>query len=108
MRPDLGRGEDQAGVDVGHGVTRVVHGEPVRIANAIKFSDARERWLYAVVFAGLILTALGSGYYHLAPDNARLVWDRIPIMITFMAQSPRSCPRRDWRQQQMRKRYAMR
>jgi hypothetical protein len=53
--------------------------------HAIKFSDARERWLYAAVFAGLILTAFGSGYYHLAPDNARLVWDRIPIMITFMA-----------------------
>jgi hypothetical protein len=53
--------------------------------NAIKFSDPRERWLYLVMFAGLILTALGSGYYHLAPDNARLVWDRIPIMIVFMA-----------------------
>jgi hypothetical protein len=32
-----------------------------------------------------VLTAFGSGYYHLAPDNARLVWDRIPIMITMMA-----------------------
>jgi hypothetical protein len=38
-----------------------------------------------VMFAGLILTAFGSSYYHLAPDNARLVWDRIPIMIVFMA-----------------------
>lgn len=37
------------------------------------------------MFAGLILTAFGSGYYHLAPDNARLVWDRIPIMIAMMA-----------------------
>lgn len=50
-----------------------------------KFGGAREQWLYVVMFAGLILTALGSGYYHLAPDNARLVWDRIPIMIVFMA-----------------------
>ena len=50
-----------------------------------EFADSRERWLYVVMFAGLILTALGSGYYHLAPDNARLVWDRIPIMIVFMA-----------------------
>jgi hypothetical protein len=52
---------------------------------AAKFSDPRERWPYVVMFAGLILTALGSAYYHLAPDNARLVWDRIPIMIDFMA-----------------------
>jgi hypothetical protein len=54
-------------------------------SGAGKFSDPRERWLYIVMFAGLILTAIGSGYYHLAPDNARLVWDRIPIMIVFMA-----------------------
>ena len=37
------------------------------------------------MFAGLILKAAGSAYYHLAPDNARLVWDRIPIMIVYMA-----------------------
>lgn len=53
--------------------------------NAARFSDPRERWLYTVMFAGLILTAFGSAYYHLAPGNARLVWDRIPIMIDFMA-----------------------
>jgi hypothetical protein len=49
------------------------------------FSDHRERRFYLVMFAGLILTAFGSAYYHLAPENARLVWDRIPIMIVFMA-----------------------
>jgi hypothetical protein len=53
--------------------------------NKIRFSDARERWLYVVMFASLILTAWGSAYYHVAPDNARLVWDRIPIMMVFMA-----------------------
>jgi len=37
------------------------------------------------MFAGLVLTAIGSAYYHLAPGNARLVWDRLPIMIVFMA-----------------------
>ena len=52
---------------------------------AAKFVDERECWFYLVMFAGLILTAFGSGYYHLAPDNGRLVWDRIPIMIVFMA-----------------------
>jgi hypothetical protein len=50
-----------------------------------KFLDPRERWPYFVMFAALILTAWGSAYYHLAPGNARLVWDRLPIMIVFMA-----------------------
>jgi hypothetical protein len=40
-----------------------------------------QRWAYAVLFAGLFLTAIGSGYYHLAPDNHRLVADRLPMTI---------------------------
>jgi len=36
---------------------------------------------YALFLVGLCLTAVGSGYYHLAPDNARLVWDRLPIAL---------------------------
>ena len=36
---------------------------------------------YATFFIGVALTAIGSGYYHLAPDNARLLWDRLPIAI---------------------------
>lgn len=36
---------------------------------------------YRLFLAGLMLTAFGSAYYHLAPDNARLVWDRIPIAL---------------------------
>ena len=27
----------------------------------------------------------GSGYYHLAPDNDRLLWDRLAMMLAFMA-----------------------
>jgi hypothetical protein len=42
------------------------------------------RWPYATLFAGAALTAFGSGYYHLAPDNGRLVWDRLPMTIGFM------------------------
>jgi hypothetical protein len=49
-----------------------------------QFVDARERWPYLFVFIGLILTAFGSAYYHLAPDNDRLVWDRVPMTIVFM------------------------
>jgi hypothetical protein len=34
---------------------------------------------YRLFLAGLLLTSVGSGMYHLAPDDARLVWDRLPI-----------------------------
>jgi hypothetical protein len=48
------------------------------------FLDPWERWPYAALFGGVALTALGSAYYHLAPDNARLVWDRLPMSVGFM------------------------
>ena len=47
------------------------------------FADPRERWPYFVAFAGLVLTFFGSSYYHLRPDNARLVWDRLPMTLVF-------------------------
>jgi hypothetical protein len=47
------------------------------------FVDPHERWPYVVAFFGILLTAFGSAYYHLAPTNARLVWDRIPMTIVF-------------------------
>lgn len=37
---------------------------------------------YRLFLTGLFLTALGSAYYHLEPNNARLVWDRLPIALT--------------------------
>lgn len=49
-----------------------------------RWHDPWERWPYAALFAGTALTALGSVFYHLAPDNARLVWDRLPMTIGFM------------------------
>lgn len=40
---------------------------------------------YSVFFASLVLLAFGSAYYHLAPDNNRLTWDRLPMAIGFMS-----------------------
>jgi hypothetical protein len=54
-------------------------------SHASAFVDERERWPYLFVFAGLVLTAFGSSYYHFAPDNARLLWDRLTMTITFMS-----------------------
>jgi hypothetical protein len=48
------------------------------------FDDPWTRWPYVALFAGVTLTAFGSAWYHLAPDNARLVWDRLPMTIGFM------------------------
>lgn len=42
----------------------------------------RDGWPgYRMFLIALILTAAGSACYHLHPDNARLVWDRIPIAL---------------------------
>ena len=44
-----------------------------------------ERWPYAILSVGVALTCFGSAYYHVAPDNARLVWDRLPVTLGFMS-----------------------
>lgn len=39
---------------------------------------------WAAVFAGTALVFFGSSWYHLAPGDATLVWDRLPIGLAFM------------------------
>jgi hypothetical protein len=36
---------------------------------------------YGLFLMALLLTSIGSTYYHLAPDDWRLVWDRLPIAL---------------------------
>jgi hypothetical protein len=48
-----------------------------------QFMEPRESLPYLVFFLGALLTAFGSAYYHLAPDNPRLVWDRLPMTLGF-------------------------
>lgn len=55
----------------------------IRRQGQLAFLDPRERWPYYGVFFGLFLTAFGSAYYHLWPNNAHLVWDRLPMTIVF-------------------------
>jgi len=40
---------------------------------------------YRVLCTAIALVAFGSGWYHLAPSNASLVWDRLPMTVAFMA-----------------------
>lgn len=49
------------------------------------FIERAEKWPYAFCFVSVALVFLGSIYYHLAPDDQRLMWDRLPISLCFMA-----------------------
>jgi hypothetical protein len=49
------------------------------------FAQGSDAWPYMVFFAGVALVSLGSSYYHWAPSNDRLLWDRLPMSIAFMA-----------------------
>lgn len=52
----------------------------VGILGLVALKDAVSR----ILFSGVFLTAFGSAYYHWAPDDASLVWDRLPMTIVFM------------------------
>jgi hypothetical protein len=49
------------------------------------FAEASDRRPYWIFYAGLTLTALGSGWYHLNPGNDSIVWDRLPLTLVFMS-----------------------
>ncbi|MBM3985678.1 MAG: alkaline phytoceramidase, partial [Planctomycetes bacterium] len=51
----------------------------LRRRGAVPSAAARAGWV--AFFAGIVLTAFGSGWYHLAPSDERLVWDRLPIAL---------------------------
>lgn len=50
-----------------------------------KTATRRLGGIYLVFFIGVLLTGLGSAYYHLQPNNHTLFWDRLPMTVAFMA-----------------------
>jgi len=46
--------------------------------------DKQEFYPLAVAFTGTVLIFVGSAYYHWAPNNSSLVWDRLPMTLAFM------------------------
>ena len=53
------------------------------VAARLPGTPARIWWCF---FAGMVLVvSVGSAWYHLAPDDARLVWDRLPIALVCAA-----------------------
>jgi hypothetical protein len=61
-----------------------VWGLTLALGRRAQFEYTVERWPYVIFFLGVTLTAAGSAYYHLAPDNETLFWDRLPMTIAFM------------------------
>lgn len=62
-----------------------IYGLVVLIARRRLSSERSTYRAYALFFTGLALTGMGSAYYHLKPNNARLVWDRLPMTVAFMS-----------------------
>ena len=58
---------------------------PYRPGAHTAFESLRERPAYVLFFFGVLMTALGSGWYHLAPSTTRLFWDRLPMAVAFSA-----------------------
>lgn len=58
---------------------------PFRPGAHTAFESLRERPAYVLFFTGVLLTAFGSGFYHLRPSTSRLFWDRLPMAIAFTA-----------------------
>lgn len=48
------------------------------------FARPGDRWPYITFFVGVAALSAGSAYYHAAPDDARLFWDRLPMTLAFM------------------------
>ena len=53
------------------------------IRGRVDFIDSREQLPYLVFFLGALITCFGSAWYHAAPDNPRLVFDRLPMTLAF-------------------------
>jgi len=50
----------------------------------IRKREGSSHWSWLTLFIGVALVSIGSGYYHLNPNNETLLWDRLPMTIGFM------------------------
>jgi len=51
--------------------------------NPVAFLAQRAASPYALLFCGVVLTAFGSAWYHAQPNDATLLWDRLPMAFGF-------------------------
>jgi hypothetical protein len=65
-------------VPAAYGLSCMARARGLRALDEVRFG-------YGLFFVSLALTAAGSAFYHLAPDNTRLMWDRLPIALACAA-----------------------
>lgn len=53
-------------------------------AYGLRRSPAANRPAYLTLCVGVLLVSLGSAYYHQAPSDGTLLWDRLPMTVAFM------------------------
>lgn len=61
-----------------------IWGLKVSLKNWALRPDLVTKWLPIALCAGIFLAFFGSAYYHWAPDNFTLAWDRLPMTFMFM------------------------
>jgi hypothetical protein len=63
----------------------VVSNLPFVAVGAAGLAFYRKDAAATALFVGILLTGFGSSYYHLAPSDDTLFWDRLPMTIAFMS-----------------------
>jgi len=63
----------------------VVSNLPFVAVGAVGLAQCSEDPATIVLFLGFFLTGIGSSYYHWAPSDATLFWDRLPMTLSFAA-----------------------
>jgi hypothetical protein len=63
----------------------VVSNLPFVVVGAAGLARFRGNAAEIVLFSGFLLTGIGSSYYHWDPNDASLVWDRLPMTVSFAA-----------------------
>jgi len=61
----------------------VVSNLPFALIGAVGLWRFRNDPATIVFFTGVLLTAFGSAYYHWAPSDGTLFWDRLPMALAF-------------------------
>jgi len=66
-------------------VWNVLSNLPFLVVGAVGVARCREDATTTAIFIGVLLTGVGSSYYHWSPNDNTLFWDRLPMTIAFMA-----------------------
>src|SRR5215813_10130607 len=63
----------------------VVSNIPFVVVGALGLARFHDDAATIALFLGFFLTGIGSAYYHWAPSDSTLFWDRLPMTISFAA-----------------------